>query len=468
MPASAKVNLATLALNATDLNAAITRGTIGDITPQRLGSSTATEAVFEAIVPPHTGTAYTDRTFVFTVEGEVYTHPLPNTFDFASDKAYGFVLTLQERGAPLDMSDDDGLANCYMVVPGTTSVAISIERAVTVGGMNASATNVSLVELWDDNNVIDENNGISALSGDGASRTFTVTATANEGNAGIALKGSDGTIYWSWHIWVTNYTGSTTHPGNGCTFMDRNLGATAATATLAGRGLFYQWGRKDPFPGGKTGTAGYKEINKFSGLGSSITVNSQNTTDTGIRIGIMESIQRPMTFFSRRNTTYNNWLPNNNDRIWNASANKKTVYDPCPKGWRLPNYIMVATNGDIGYFACPFGWMTMRTSSWTDLNTDNARALINNDDNPDTLFPLAGFIKDGGTYDKVGRAFIQWYVGENGACQNRWGFPGYYKADGNRWMQYTDLYGTTTAASEALLSFRGGNMLDGANVRCAK
>jgi hypothetical protein len=332
MPASAKVNLATLALNATDLNSAITRGTIGDITPQRLGSSTATEAVFEAIVPPHTGTAYTGRTFEFTVEGEVYTHPLPNTFNFVSNKAYGYVLTLQERGAPLDMSADDGLANCYIVAPGGTSDPISIKRAITVGGMNVLTTNanITLEPLWDDGDVIESINPLTPATGN--NRTFTVAVANNAGNAVIALK-VGGIIYWSWHIWVTDNIQTFTN--NGYEIMDRNLGATENTYTPASYGLYYQWGRKDPFPGALAGTPGYERLDKFHGLSDAPDTGPYYITGTGepgTKAGILKSIRYPTTFYAG-----GNWLPTKISTLWLTSTATKSVYDPCPDPWQIPS-----------------------------------------------------------------------------------------------------------------------------------
>ena len=70
-------------------------------------------------------------------------------------------------------------------------------------------------------------------------------------------------IYWTWHVWVTD------DPTNGIEYskgfetdldeirfdplhMDRNLGAVSAEFLgndwNKSSGLFYQWGRKDPFP----------------------------------------------------------------------------------------------------------------------------------------------------------------------------------------------------------------------------
>lgn len=91
---------------------------------------------------------------------------------------------------------------------------------------------------------------------------ITINAAKRKGNAVIAFK-VDHTIYWSWHIWVTDNT------ENGVTYsqdfetdlnnktfqvayMDRNLGATSAdfigNEWEKSGGLLYEWGRKDPFP----------------------------------------------------------------------------------------------------------------------------------------------------------------------------------------------------------------------------
>ena len=108
-----------------------------------------------------------------------------------------------------------------------------------------------------------------------------------EGNAVIAAKNSSGTILWSWHIWVTPFTGNVTMRGQ--TYEARNLGwcdggtisyparkfkvrfqqaesnktveltytqTDGGSKTVLGSGPHYQWGRKDPMipPSGETGT----------------------------------------------------------------------------------------------------------------------------------------------------------------------------------------------------------------------
>ena len=79
---------------------------------------------------------------------------------------------------------------------------------------------------------------------------FTVdkTMARTGGNAVIGyLDPATGLVKWSWHIWVTDREVTLT-AANGYEWMDRNLGALNNTpGAVANRGLFYQWGRKDPF-----------------------------------------------------------------------------------------------------------------------------------------------------------------------------------------------------------------------------
>ena len=75
----------------------------------------------------------------------------------------------------------------------------------------------------------------------------------SQGNAVIAVKDINGNILWSWHIWVCDDE-ITAHdhinPANEVVaqIMDRNLGAlNNEPMDVDNRGMFYQWGRKDPF-----------------------------------------------------------------------------------------------------------------------------------------------------------------------------------------------------------------------------
>jgi hypothetical protein len=272
-------------------------------------------AYIEAIVPPHLASAYTTREFKFTVGTKEYKYPVTN--DFVSGNSYAYVLTLAQGH----------IANCYIVNPGTaenptTSEAIPIVRASKYGGMLAGAE-VHLEVLWDDNGVINNTTAPPTLNGS----SFTVTTTGNHGNAGIALRdNTTNNIYWSWHIWVTDYDPSIpentwTNPNSPTyTFMDRNLGATAATYSFASYGFLYQFGRKDPFPGVFSGTAGYSELNKFSGI----------SVRSPIAVSYINSIQNPNTYIDG----YDGGLYS-----WSTLEKTKTENDPCPYGWKVPVWL---------------------------------------------------------------------------------------------------------------------------------
>jgi hypothetical protein len=93
--------------------------------------------------------------------------------------------------------------------------------------------------------------------------------------------------------------------------MDRNLGALEATLSPASRGLHYQWGRKDPF-----------------------SVQDELIQFTAGPVSKEDAIKNPSTFYTTSETPYD-WLSSPDDNLWNASG-KKTIYDPCPAGFKIP------------------------------------------------------------------------------------------------------------------------------------
>jgi hypothetical protein len=193
--------------------------------------------------------------------------------------------------------------------------------------------------LWDDNAVIDE----SALdvSGSGSNTVVYVETNNHVGNAVVKIVKKDDDVdktpVWSYHIWVTDYEGEDPiQMANGHKFMDRNLGATTADLEPTAYGLLYQWGRKDPFAGGVANSAGYAARAKFS-FSSGNKVTNTNANEAGIAAGIMESIQNPTIFYTAG--IKGDWLPAHNNYLWNQQTNNKTIYDPCPSGWRVPAFI---------------------------------------------------------------------------------------------------------------------------------
>jgi uncharacterized protein (TIGR02145 family) len=304
---------------------------------------------WEALILPHAPSHAADagRFFTFTLGGSPYEYELENE-TFVKGTKYRYDFTLSEPKITPQTTVVDGMTNCYMVAPGE-SVTFPVSRAYTYNALDETFENTLRANvgsgdyphlfttevLWDDNGVI---SGIPTVSGTGNTAELTVQTTSNHGNAVVAIK-VDATIVWSYHIWVTDYMdrgrGKSVSMVNGHIFMDRNLGATAEGLTSTAYGLLYQWGRKDPFPGGVSGSAGWNAKDSFSGLGSAAA-----TTKTTNAEAIIDAIQNPMTFFRLYSFVDQDWLPaGGDDTLWRSTDYKKTIYDPCPMGWRVPDYV---------------------------------------------------------------------------------------------------------------------------------
>ncbi|MDR3118203.1 MAG: fimbrillin family protein [Mediterranea sp.] len=351
MPASATVDLNKLAADATGENAISNLGistTATEIKAYTHSGSTNDAATIEAIIAPHSGTGnFIGRKFIFTTaDGKTMTYNLPDNITFEAGKSYTFSLTMVAPKPSTKVSD--GMTNCYIVAQ-NTEFKFPVSRAYIYSGGkftdmlhvdNASTYTggFDAAVVWDDNSVI---NGTPTVSGSGNTAEITIkttTDTSKSGNAVIKIcKSGNTTPVWSYHIWVTAYdpvqnTFTNTDKDNKYTwiFMDRNLGAIKADNTFDSRGLYYQWGRKDPFAG-VIGTAGSAASSSFY-FGGSYKVSGSTKDES-----IIESIQKPTTFFVYKDASYN-WFPAIDDELWGHSGNK-TIYDPCPVGWRVPvNY----------------------------------------------------------------------------------------------------------------------------------
>ena len=164
----------------------------------------------------------------------------------------------------------------------------------------------------------------------------TFRTHSNTGNAVIAVYDNaecTGEPLWSWHFWkpqgaldaVKDIVYNETY-----TLMDRNLGAIKlADYPDAVSGMYYQWGRKDPFFHANTEvTSGVIEY-----------VENSNTEGN-----VAYTVANPKKFITSNaaaNFEKNDWLPNamQNDKLWGT---KKTIYDPCPAGYRVADAAVFA------------------------------------------------------------------------------------------------------------------------------
>ncbi|MCM1301203.1 MAG: DUF4906 domain-containing protein [Bacteroides cellulosilyticus] len=181
-------------------------------------------------------------------------------------------------------------------------------------------------------------------------RIYFATGT-KYGNALIGLFDAAGQCIWSWHIWAVDYDPAENARiySSDATFMDRNLGAMSESLTE--RGLYYQWGRKDPFiyPAKATSATTPATTYNLEGYPFEIrggTGGDIHTPLPGYTIGWAAA--HPTTVMVRpfKGAGYlDSWLLVPNPNLWGnnkknttsvGTGGEKTIYDPCPPGWKVP------------------------------------------------------------------------------------------------------------------------------------
>lgn len=402
--------------------------------------------VYEAIVVPQ---MLENSVPLLEINSKSVSYLLEDPFNFRPGVAYTYTATLNtsttaikvEIGCELEdwnstggsgsdeggesgeggSGDDDGVeytdlsaagtANCYLI-----QGAGDYKFKSVIGNTDATVGNVKSVEvLWESfgtDEMPSVGDLIASVSYKNGYIRFSTPENFRDGNALIAAKNSKGTILWSWHIWCAEEGWEEqVYYNNAGTMMDRNLGATSATPGDVGAlGLLYQWGRKDPFLGS-------------SSITSSVEAKSTGTWNIGA--GTYDTNQvmceaNPMTFYK----SYIFDLP---DGSWDSV---KTVYDPCPVGWRVPD------GGENGVWALAAG-----TSKDFDVSYDFSNRVLNFSaifsDDTNVLYPVSGYRNhDAGLLDYVGDMGIYWSTSPSPAssgysCNLFFSFDGNVKPSGD-------------------------------------
>ena len=206
--------------------------------------------------------------------------------------------------------------------------------------------------------------------------TLKVPVTGTKGNAVVAVCKSDGTILWSYHIWVSEAQDIACRfeEAGAYTMLDRNLGATSTTPKDRNAyGLFYQWGRKDPFARNLTATRpGGKP---YESTPSDLVKTEDATEATGT---IAYATRNPQTRLLAAKEWYTG--TGGNDLLWGGTAegSVKTVYDPCPEGYRVP---------EARHFA------EMKFTSKAECDANYGLLLAVDGEDTKSYFPTTGYLE---------------------------------------------------------------------------
>ena len=304
-------------------------------------------------------------------------------------------------------------ANTYILQPGGKTVFIPVSQAnrpraedniPSIGEADVLTAEV----IWTDVKGAVSKKGMASdaavqdirVIGVGNKAFLQISSGTEAGNVIVAVKKED-VIVWSWHIWVTDYD-----PGkadgqktmNGYVFMDRNLGAINVTpGDIQGNGLFYQWGRKDGFPGSgdftSNGIANYSWRKPVYYADGTLVPTDTQRQSGGTAPTLQTVVQNPVKIYM---PTGNRWSSETYPAMWGAGSGK-SVYDPCPAGWRIPELAAFAgmttansplvtsnygrLNADLGYF--PFAGMAT-DDAVTSYKIGTSTVLLSNSGATDT------------------------------------------------------------------------------------
>ena len=289
-------------------------------------------------------------------------------------------------------------------------------------------------------------------SGDGY-LDFEVKATdIKSGNAVVAVT-KGGVVVWSWHLWfapksaltpipVTNYQGKTYNfttetlgwkpKGEVTTYNAPRTVKVKVEQTIANGGakLFtvinitqnnggkkegiatlYQFGRKDAFPG----------------TDESLPQGSFNK-NAGDNMSTTNGIQNPQNFYTWGGSWYNNppagysyynlWSADNTTTGWNDNAVVKTVYDPCPVGFKMPAsnaFTGFTSNGQYQSGAANIN-ANGTADSWDKFSAAYGHNFYTNGSKTATIFfPASGFRNGSGrSLSSVGYYGYYWSAVPNG------------------------------------------------------
>lgn len=287
-----------------------------------------------------------------------------------------------------DLMTDGEAANCYVVsvpsqeysfdatVPGNGVVTDGLQQAVQRfegRTLSTQLTGTSARLLWQSMPYLIEPGSVVY---DGGKIRFTLTEHPTQlgGNAVIGLFAGSGATeaLWSWHIWITDKSNDELlalaetyvmfadyediYGRGAAVMMDRNLGAVYKEDGAYARSFrapLYQWGRKDPFPWGTVVFDEQSLPHTYITTWRPVQSNGSPGQYTGYTGNTWYATAHPDRFIATVDGTSYDWYYGGgkgngpdyrNNELWGNPAGytvgqttTKTLFDPCPPGWKVPH-----------------------------------------------------------------------------------------------------------------------------------
>ena len=307
--------------------------------------------------------------------------------------------------------------------------------------------------VWSDEKDLVTSPTIAHVGGDGYLDFEVKQSDIKSGNAVVAVT-KGGTVVWSWHLWfapksalnkieVTNYQGEKYNfteetlgwkpKGEVTTYNAPRTVKVKVEQTIANGGAkqftvinitqnnggkkegiatLYQFGRKDAFPGMDETKLPQGSINK----------------NAGDNMSIINGIQNPQNFYTWGSSWYNNppagysyynlWSADNTTTGFNDNAVVKTVYDPCPVGFKMPAsnaFTGFTSNGQYQSGAANIN-ANGTADSWDKFSAAYGHNFYTNSSKNATIFSPASGFRNGsvGSLYNVGSLGCYWSAVPNG------------------------------------------------------
>ncbi len=250
----------------------------------------------------------------------------------------------------------DQRSNCYVITEADHSYSIPVDY-LGEGSRPSGVSSVKLLWQSDDNlishlDMISDNEAAFHVAPDGKS-------TTRHGNALLGGYTPEGELVWTWHLWVTSSA-----PRAVGRYMDRNLGADGtAHATheeiLRSYGTYYQWGRLTPFIGPKYYNCASAQSADLYLLGGASYATITYQLAEGEAASTDYALTHPLVYLLSEESLSFDWNASHPTDLWLADS--KSLYDPCPKGWRVADNFDDLTfagdrSADLATLEAQFGW----------------------------------------------------------------------------------------------------------------
>ena len=194
-------------------------------------------------------------------------------------------------------------------------------------------------------------------------------------------------------------------------------------------GLLYQWGRKDPFLGSSSISSSIeaKSTIIWPSAVPSVSSSGENTIVNGT---IDYATAHPTTFITYNNNNkdwYYTGSSSTDNTRWTTSESNKSIYDPCPAGWRVPD------GGDEGVWSKALGSSAYFAEVSLYNNTSKGMNFSGKFGSASTIwYPASGYRpNDDGVLDNVGNDGECWSASPRTGNGTNGAFYLYFSSIGN-------------------------------------